>query len=116
MSRLAFLLLLLLCLISLSAQTPRKPTSIPSSSDEFVGPFPSWTNVKTAYGAVADGIADDTPAIQRGLDELGKPGHSPVLFFPRGMYRITKTLTLGESINISIVGEDPATTSLVWDG
>ena len=48
--------------------------------EEFAGPFPSWANVKAEYGAVADGRADDTSAIQRGLDDLGKPGRSPVLF------------------------------------
>ena len=91
-------------------------SSIPAQGDEFVGPFPSWTNVKTVYGAVADGTADDTAAIQQGLDELGKPGHSPVLFFPNGTYRITKTLVLASSISVSIVGEDPATTTIVWGG
>ena len=54
--------------------------------EEFAGPFPSWANVKAEYGAVADGRADDTSAIQRGLDELGKPGRSPVLFLPAGTY------------------------------
>src|SRR2546428_471882 len=76
----------------------------PSESDEFVGPFPSWRNVQTSYGAVADGSADDTAAIQRGLDEVGRPGRSPVLFFPRGTYRVTRTLVLTSNINISIVG------------
>jgi hypothetical protein len=90
--------------------------SIPSESDEFVGPFPSWSNVKTSYGAVGDGRADDTAAIQRGLNELGSSGHSPVLWFPSGTYRITNTLVLASNINISIVGEDPATTTIVWDG
>jgi hypothetical protein len=90
--------------------------SIPSESDEFVGPFPSWSNVKTSYGAVGDGRADDTAAIQRGLNELGSSGHLPVLLFPSGTYRITKTVVLGSNINISVVGEDPATTTIVWDG
>ena len=104
-----------LVLISLALAAP--PTSsIPAQGDEFVGPFPSWTNVKTVYGAVADGTADDTAAIQQGLDELGKPGHSPVLFFPNGTYRITKTLVLASSISVSIAGEDPATTTIVWGG
>ena len=81
------------------AQTPAGPRaqtnssiSIPAQGDEFVGPFPSWTNVKTAYGVAGDRVRDDTVAIQRGLDELGKPGHSPVLFLPSGTYRITKTV------------------------
>jgi len=92
-------------------------TSQPAATDEeFVGPFPSWANVKARYGAVGDGRADDTLAIQHGLDDLGQPGRSPVLFLPAGTYRITKTLVLTSSINVSIVGEDPATTLLICDG
>src|SRR6059036_3606406 len=90
--------------------------SIPVHGEEFVGPFSSWTNVKTAYGAAANSMADDTLAIQRGLDELAKPGRGPVLFLPRGTYRITKTLVLASNINVSVVGEDPATTTVVWEG
>jgi len=70
----------------------------------------------TSYGATGNGVADDTPSIQRGLDDLGRMGRSPVLFFPSGTYRLTKTLTLPERINVSIVGEDPETTTLLWDG
>src|SRR5437667_7814340 len=84
--------------------------------EEFAGPFPSWANVKAEYGAMADGRADDTSAIQRGLDELGKPGRSPVLFLPAGTSRNAKMLVLTSRISISIVGEDPATTVLVWNG
>jgi hypothetical protein len=40
--------------------------------DEFVGPFPSWRDAKRDYGAVGDGRADDTAALQRGLDDLVK--------------------------------------------
>ncbi len=95
---------------------PPAAVSIPAESDEFVGPFQSWSNLKKLYGAVGDGTADDTEAIQRALNELGKPGHSPVLWIPSGTYRITNTLMLISNINISIVGEDPATTTIVWDG
>ena len=90
------------CLALLAvARTPARPraqtnpkVSIPPEGDEFVGPFASWTNVKTAYGVAGDRVRDDTVAIQRGLDELGKPGHSRVLFLPSGTYRITKTVVL----------------------
>jgi hypothetical protein len=82
---------------------------------EFTGPFASWTHV-TAYGAIGDGKADDTAAIQRGLDELSSPNHSPVLYFPSGKYRITKTLNLSFNLNLSIIGENPENTLIVWDG
>src|SRR5436189_3973533 len=55
-------------------------SSMPVQGDEFVGPFPSWTNLKTAYGAAGDGMADDTAAVQSGLDEVALSGRSPVLF------------------------------------
>ena len=87
-----------------------------STREEFAGPFPSWTNVKTVYGAIGDGHTDDTGALQRGLSELGTNGHAPVLFLPAGRYRITGTLTLAHQIWLGVIGEDPETTTLVWDG
>lgn len=61
-------------------------------------------------------MADDTVALQNGLKDLGSPGHSPVLFLPSGTYRITRSLVLASAINVSVVGEDPATTTIIWDG
>src|SRR5262249_16771919 len=91
-------------------------SSIPAVGEEFVGPFSSWTNLTSAYHAVGDGIADDTAAIQSALNDLGTGDHSPVLFIPSGRYRITRTLTLSYRINVSVVGEDPATVTIFWDG
>jgi len=88
----------------------------PVSSDEFVGPFSSWTNVKIAYGAVGDGVSDDTAAIQNALNAVGTSGHSPVLYFPAGTYKITATLNLAHAIDISLIGQDPSVTSIVWNG
>jgi hypothetical protein len=84
--------------------------------EEFVGPFPSWADVKRDYGAVGDGIADDSDALQGVLDVLGTPGHPFVLYLRAGTYRITKTLKLLSRVGISILGEDPATTIIKWDG
>ena len=44
-----------------------------------------------------------------------------VLDFPAGTYRITRTLITTRALHndylgVSIIGEDPATTTLVWDG
>ena len=79
-------------------------------AEEFLGPFPSWANVKTEFGAVGDGKTDDTAAIQRALDSV-KVNASPkkVLYFPAGRYRITGTLRLdrishSEPLGMSKIG------------
>jgi hypothetical protein len=82
--------------------------------EEFVGPFPSWANVKTNLGAVGDGVTDDTAAIQKALNALGPK--EPTLYFPAGTYRITQTLTLAGQGYVNVIGEDPAVTTIVWAG
>jgi hypothetical protein len=102
------------------------PTSVTVSyttpnDEEFVGPFPSWRNVKADYGAVGDGIADDTTAIQSALSDLEVARNNgwSVLYFPAGTYKITSTLTTKRTnsnayTGCQILGEDPATTTLSW--
>src|SRR5215472_16480468 len=82
--------------------------------EEFVGPFLSWANVKTNYGAVGDGVTDDTAAIQKGLNALGPT--NPTLYFPAGTYRITQTLSLASQMHVNVIGQDPATTTILWAG
>jgi hypothetical protein len=114
--RLPFAILITLSSILWLSAGPPTATSLPPQDDEFLGPFPSWRNVRTDYHAVGDGVSDDTAVIQRALDALGKPGQSPVLFLPHGTYRITHSLVLTSRINIAVVGEDPAATVIAWDG
>lgn len=88
---------------------------------EFVGPFASWLNVKS-LGAVGNGVADDTAAIQKGLNQVAHTAGGPViLYFPAGTYRITSTLNYnGTNTNVGngmgMIGEHPSTTSIMWDG
>jgi len=89
---------------------------------EALGPFPSWANAKRDYGAVGDGVADDTAALQRALDDLGR--NKPVLFLPEGRYKITRSLKLNGSPGtggfwlggVGLVGESADLTQIVWAG
>ena len=89
----------------------------PATDDEFVGPFPSWINVKTQYGAVGDGVTDETAALQAAFNAVGNSNSTAsVVYLPAGTYRITGTLTVSYKMNISIIGADPATTKIIWGG
>jgi len=84
--------------------------------EEWHGPFANWTNVKTAYGAKGDGVTDDTSALQAALDGIAKNGKSAVLYLPAGQYVVSRTLRLVGLEGVAVYGEDPTTTSLVWNG
>ena len=93
---------------------------------ETVGPFSTWADVRKAYGAAGDGVTDDTAAIQRGLNDLGRPGKPQVLYFPPGTYKLTATLLLtglqwrGSGNfrwgGVSLIGDSPTTTRIKWFG
>jgi hypothetical protein len=79
-----------------------------ASPDEFIGPFPSWANVKTDYGAVGDGKADDTAAIQKALDDLRSEKRTRnVLYFPAGAYRLNRTLVIPAEADLQLLGDGP---------
>lgn len=61
------------------------------------------------FGAVGDGVTDDTAAIQKVIDSLSATGGN--IYFPKGSYLITSTLKILNS-NISLYG-DGATSKLV---
>lgn len=78
-----------------------------------------WVSVKAvpSPGAVGDGQADDTAAIQTALDALRD---GSVLYFPPGVYRITAPLRIKNSTGVRWLGGlmigSGRDTKLVWDG
>ena len=75
-----------------------------------------WMNVKTQFGAVGNGFADDTVAIQSALNALeNNSGIKSTVYLPAGTYRITGTLrqTMKEGSNLFGHGRD---TIISWDG
>lgn len=92
--------------------------------EEFNGPFASWANVKSRFGATGNGKTDDTQSLQAALDSLsntltafntGDRGYM-VVYLPAGTYRISRTLSLRGKIGVSIIGEDPENTVINWAG
>ncbi len=82
-----------------------------------------WKSVKEA-GAVGDGVADDTAAIQRVLDSVGEAftvyaGDRDTVYFPPGTYRITAPLRVGGKVlrthGTALIGHG-RDSRLVWDG
>lgn len=61
------------------------------------------------FGAVGDGVTDDTAAIQAALDSLSAGGF---LYFPAGTFKITSTLSSSAN-NLSLVGAGVGATTLL---
>jgi hypothetical protein len=75
-------------------------------------PRSDWLSAK-ADGAVGDGVADDTAALQKLLD---RAGDGVTLFLPPGTYRVSTTLTLrGPHTGLTLIGCGRAT-RLTWAG
>lgn len=71
--------------------------------------FADVVNVKD-FGAIGNGVADDTAAIQAALNS-GKA----IVFLPEGNYKITAPLVISE--NVTLEGTlQPMTTGALWDG
>jgi len=95
--------------------------SLPASEEEFVGPFVSWRDLRRDYGAAGDGKTDDATALQRALDELIKHEKACVLYIPAGTYRLAATVQTKRKEHtdcqgVAVIGEDPSSTILLWDG
>ena len=70
----------------------------------------------TDFGAVGDGVTDDTAAVQAAIDYAETlaitPQGTPTVFFPSGRYKIN-TISV---VKASIRGEGPVGCTLVWGG
>ncbi len=79
------------------------PTTLPAIPDMSL-----WVSVKD-YGAVGDGIADDTDAIRKAMEE------SDAVYFPTGLYRVSGTLKMRPETRL--IGLHPfATQLMITDG
>ncbi len=80
---------------SLAALTPHAPAQTAAAADSLV----------TTHGAVGDGQADDTAAIQKAVNS-----GAGTLRFPRGVYRLTQTvvIALDETGFVALVGDGTA--------
>ena len=70
------------------------------------------------FGALGDGVADDTAAVQAALNSA-IAARGGVVYFPAGKYKITSTLMVGtdtQTSSISIQGDGPLLTTLLWQG
>lgn len=89
----------------------------PVTDETFAGPMPTWLNVQRDFGAVGDGVADDTDALQRALDSVGTPELAgTAIWVPAGTYRITRTLVRTGVSGVYLIGEDPQRCIIRWDG
>jgi Pectate lyase superfamily protein len=93
-----------------STVTPPNPGN-PTATEDLTGPSPDKggqvANVK-AYGAVGDGVTNDTEAFNAALASLAKAGGGKCLV-PKGTYLISATtnpaITSHVSSNVHLVGE-----------
>jgi hypothetical protein len=62
-------------------------------------------NIKSSpYSAIGDGIIDDTSAISSAISAL--PASNAILYFPRGKYKISNTLSINNKTKLIIVSDN----------
>jgi hypothetical protein len=65
------------------------------------------------FGAVGDGVADDTAAIQAAIDHAGDVGGAAI-HIPAGTYKVTDTLEINSS-NVTLYGDGGSTVVKAYD-
>ncbi len=107
------LVLSMVCAVGCAPARTFTPVPLPALAWQ---PVSDWVNVKT-LGAVGNGVADDTAALQAAFSGI-KQGST--VYLPAGTYRITDTLTLkglprGGTLGVLLVGCGRHT-RIIWDG
>src|SRR5690348_16243029 len=87
--------------LALATFTNSYAASDVSTVDDLITKGP-WTDVR-AFGAVGDGKADDTVAIQQAIDHTAMTTQG-IVFFPPGAYKITERLKLDRNVDLMGVG------------
>lgn len=80
--------------------TPAKQEDVNSLNEEIAQ---YKTVTPQMFGAVADGVADDTAAVQTALDT------GNIIYFPPGRYKVTNQLTVTRSCKITMCKPYPIT-------
>src|SRR5665213_1873783 len=60
---------------------------------------------KDSFGAVGDGLADDTDALQKAVDTVADTARQGILFVPEGRYRLSHTLFIWPGVRVIGYGE-----------
>ncbi len=101
-------LLFLAAVLALPALSAARPSARSASPYGRVA-FPRDASVIDArrdLGARGDGVADDTDALQKGIEmSCGDPAPSRVLYLPNGTYRVTRTLVVKSRVGPWMYGE-----------
>lgn len=85
-----------------------------------VGGFSEALDLRKDFGAIGNGVADDTAAVQAVLNST-QVHSNLVVFVPPGTYRLTQTCTLGNGTEgiqprLVMVGLDASNTIFRWAG
>jgi Pectate lyase superfamily protein len=72
--------------------------------------MPVSVDLKTTYGAIGDGVADDTPALLAALDDITDQA---VIYLPPGTYRLTGRIDISKRVVLRGAGRNETTLLLV---